>query len=83
MFSKKKKQTNSKFNILVWQEEDLFVAKAIELDIVSQGKTPEEAADNLTEAIELYFEDTPVIKSKLPSLISLELTQIFPKLTYA
>lgn len=72
-----------KFNSLVWQEDDLFVAKAVELEIASQGATPKEAIKNLTEAVELYFEDTPVVKTKLPSFNLLKLTQFSPKLTYA
>ena len=34
-----------------------FVAQCLEVDVCSQGKTHEEALRNLTEALELYFED--------------------------
>lgn len=34
-----------------------YVAWTPELDIASQGKTPESALDNLKEAVELYLED--------------------------
>jgi len=47
---------------LIWQENDLFVAKAIEIEVASQGKNQKEAFDNLKEAVSLYFED-----EKLPN----------------
>ena len=37
-------------------EDDSYVAFCPELDIASQGKTIEEARDNLVEAVELFFE---------------------------
>lgn len=45
---------------LVWKEGKWFVAKAVELELASQGKTKEEALKNLEEAAELYFEDENV-----------------------
>lgn len=39
------------------EDEDLYVARAVEVDIASQGYTLEEALANLREAVELYFED--------------------------
>ena len=39
----------------VWRERDLYVAKSTILEIVSQGKTRNEALINLQEAIELYY----------------------------
>lgn len=53
----KKKLSQSNLNALVWREDDLFVAKAIELDIASQGKTAKKALENLEEAVSLYLED--------------------------
>lgn len=45
---------------LIWQEGKLFVAKAIEIELASQGKTKQEALENLKEAISLYFEDEKI-----------------------
>lgn len=54
------------FTAAVWQEEDLFVAQCLEVDVASQGKTEAEALDNLSEALELYFESPgPTWKPKL------------------
>ena len=41
------------------QEADGYVAQCLEVDVASQGLTPEEALDNLKEALELFFEDEP------------------------
>jgi predicted RNase H-like HicB family nuclease len=35
------------------------VARCVEVEVASQGRTIEEALDNLREALELYFEDEP------------------------
>ena len=63
-----------KVHSVVWKENKLYVAKALEVEIASQGKSQKEALDNLKEALELYFEDqakielTPVSKPKLQDL---------------
>lgn len=44
---------------IVWKENEIFVAKFLELELASQGKTRKEAVDNLKEALELYLEDEP------------------------
>jgi predicted RNase H-like HicB family nuclease len=40
----------------VWQEGEWFVAQCLEVDVASQGETPEEAISNLKEALELQLE---------------------------
>ncbi len=42
---------------IVWKEDHLFVAKALEVEVASQGESENEALENLKEALELYFED--------------------------
>ena len=44
------------FTAIIEREEDWFVSLCPELDIASQGKTVDEARDNLQEALELFFE---------------------------
>ncbi len=46
----------SKFTAVIVKEENWYVAHCIELNVVSQGKTIEEAQANLKEAVELYIE---------------------------
>ncbi len=45
--------------IIIVQEGKWFVAKSSELGVASQGRTIEEAKNNIREAIELYLEDQP------------------------
>ncbi len=42
---------------VVWKEGKWFVARALEVEVASQGRTQKTALDNLKEALELYFED--------------------------
>ena len=44
----------------VTREGDWYVARCLEAEVASQGRTIEEALANLREALELYFEDEPV-----------------------
>ena len=46
-----------KGTIKIEKEEGWVVATCLENNIASQGKTIEEAMDNLKEAIALYYED--------------------------
>ena len=43
--------------IIIKKEEEWFVATCLENSIASQGKTVDEATDNLKEAITLYYEN--------------------------
>ena len=40
----------------IQKEEKWFVAKCLENSVVSQGKTMNEAIENLQEAVSLYYE---------------------------
>lgn len=42
------------------KEEDMYVAECPEVGTFSQGKTIEEAVNNLKEATELYLEEFPL-----------------------
>jgi predicted RNase H-like HicB family nuclease len=44
------------FTAVIEREDDWFVATCPEVDVVSQGKTIEDARANLLEAVELFFE---------------------------
>ena len=55
-----------KYNVIVQKEEDWYVAKCLDNNVASQGKTIEEALANLKEAIELFNEtEEPVIPKEL------------------
>ncbi|KKS97497.1 MAG: hypothetical protein UV73_C0008G0017 [Candidatus Gottesmanbacteria bacterium GW2011_GWA2_43_14] len=74
MNNKIKKRLKSGLNILLWQEGKWFVAKCVEVEIASQGKTKKEALKNIEEALELYFEDEKI--SPPDPLTNLELHSI-------
>ncbi len=44
------------FTISLWQEDPWFIAQCLDIDIASQGETPDRALANLQEAIELHLE---------------------------
>jgi predicted RNase H-like HicB family nuclease len=45
-----------KGTVIIQQEENWFVATCLENNIASQGKTIDEAVENLKEAIVLYYD---------------------------
>ena len=45
------------FTVTIQKEDDWYIAKCLENSVASQGKTMDEATDNLREALELYYED--------------------------
>ena len=49
--------------VIIKKEEEWFVATCLENNISSQGKTLDEATENLKEAISLYYEDEPEEKT--------------------
>lgn len=46
----------------ITNEGEWHVARCLEVEVASQGKTMDEALANLHEALELYFEDAPNIE---------------------
>lgn len=46
-----------KSTIIIQKEDNWYVATSVETGVASQGKTIDEAIDNLKEALELYYED--------------------------
>lgn len=47
----------AQIDVAIWQEKNAFVSQCLNVDVASYGNTPEEAANSLKEAVELYFED--------------------------
>jgi len=47
-----------------------YVARCLEVEVTSQGRSVEEAIDNLREAVELYFEDAPTPDGVEPPIIA-------------
>lgn len=47
-----------RYTAVITKEENWYVARCMELGVVSQGKTIAEAQANLREAVELYVESS-------------------------
>lgn len=51
------------FKYVAYKEGEHYVAQCLNVDISSFGETIDEAVKNITEAMELYFEDNSDLKS--------------------
>ena len=69
-----------KLATVITQEGKFFIARAVELGVVSQGKNVPEALANLKEAVELFFDNNPRAKKlaskKAPFVTTLELQHV-------
>ena len=61
-----------KYNVIIQKEENWYVAKCLDNNIASQGKTIEEAMKNLKEALELYIQDEKPVQPKEIFITTLE-----------
>ena len=59
-----------KFTVAVTHEVPWFVARCLDVDVVSQGGTVDEAVANLEEAVSLYFEGEDLPDSMEPPFIT-------------
>jgi predicted RNase H-like HicB family nuclease len=57
-----------KLQAIIWKEEDMFVIKEAFTGVTTQGRTIEEAMENLKEAIELYLEEMPEIATEIKNI---------------
>ena len=58
-------------NAVIWQEDKWFVAQCLEVDIASQGRTEQEALENLRDALMLHF--MPPVATVLPNIQKIQL----------
>jgi len=66
----------SVFTAVLHKEDDMYVADCPEVSTASQGKTVEEAVNNLKEATELYLEEFPQPKKKRAILTTFEVSSV-------
>ena len=78
-----------KYNVIVQKEEKWYVAKCLDNNIASQGKTIEDALENLREAFEFalisegtlksdrMYDKANVLKVRLDTLIKSEYSEYF------
>ena len=57
---------------IVWKEGKYYVSQCLNVDISSFGKTKKEALKNLSEALDLYFEE-----KNIPKFQQVETPEIF------
>lgn len=70
--------TNRTLSAVLHRESDLYVAECPEIGTASQGKTVDEAMENLKEATELYLEEFPVEAGERAILTTFEVTSAAP-----
>ena len=46
---------NIEYTVQIWKEGDQYIAHAMPLDVMSSGKTPEEAKRAVEEAVEVFI----------------------------
>lgn len=62
---------NYHLTAIIWEEDDQYVSKCPELEVSSWGYSPQEAKDNLKDAVELYLENAKelgMLDDVLPSM---------------
>ncbi|OGI60326.1 hypothetical protein A2641_01240 [Candidatus Nomurabacteria bacterium RIFCSPHIGHO2_01_FULL_37_25] len=64
-----------KFNLqnIVWKEGRYYISQCLNVDISSFGKTKKESLKNLSEALDLYFEDV-----KIPKIQEVKSAELIP-----
>jgi len=60
------------FAATVWCEGDWYVSQCLELDVASQGRSEEEALENLKEALELHFEPPQATRPPTVRIVEVE-----------
>ena len=60
------------FTASISREGKMFVAQCLEIDVASQGKSEDDAINNLKEALELYLE--PPRSTVMPKLRKFEVS---------
>lgn len=63
------------YHALLWREGTWFVAKCVEVEVASQGKTKDGALKNLQEALDLLLEDVKG-PAKTPAIHNIELREL-------
>lgn len=63
-----------KLKAVVCREDNLYVAQCLEVDVASQGKTEKDALKNLSEALELHFEEPVATRPLKPVTIEVDIS---------
>ena len=68
------------FTASISQEGEMFIAQCLEIDVASQGKSEDDAINNLKEALELYLE--PPRPTVMPKLRKFEISINFDETAF-
>ncbi|MBC1222451.1 type II toxin-antitoxin system HicB family antitoxin [Nostoc sp. UCD121] len=62
------------FAVLIYKEDDMYIAECPEVGTVDQGETIEQAIASLREATQLYLEEFPLPETSPRYMTSIEIT---------
>lgn len=62
------------FTVVIYKEDDVYVAECAEVGTVDQGETIEQAIANLKEATRLYLEEFPLPETAPRYVTSIEVS---------
>lgn len=62
------------FTVIVYKEEDMYIAECLEVGTVDQGETIEQAIAGLKEATRLYLEEIPLPETSPRYVTSIEVS---------
>ncbi len=50
---------------VMWKEDGMYVVKEVISGVTTQGKTLDEALENLKEAVDLFLEEMPEVREQI------------------
>ncbi|WP_375496761.1 type II toxin-antitoxin system HicB family antitoxin [uncultured Nostoc sp.] len=62
------------FAVLIYKEDDMYIAECPEVGTVDQGETIEQAIASLKQATQLYLEEFPLPETSPRYMTSIEIT---------
>jgi predicted RNase H-like HicB family nuclease len=62
------------FAVLIYKEDDMYIAECPEVGTVDQGETIEQAIASLRESTQLYLEEFPLPETSPRYMTSIEIT---------
>jgi predicted RNase H-like HicB family nuclease len=62
------------FTVIIYKEDDIYIAECPEVGTVDQGETIEQAITGLKEATRLYLEEFPLPETSPRYVTSIEVT---------
>jgi predicted RNase H-like HicB family nuclease len=63
---------NRSFTVIVYKEDDMYIAECSEVGTVDQGETLEQAIAGVREATRLYLEEFPMLETSPRYVNSIE-----------